>query len=118
MWIGRWVAALGLLPSLCAAATPPSTWVPVRWPWADTRSLELLAGTPVNCLLLKSPTAPMVAATQARGAVVLAVIAPNADSRALDLALAAGVDGIVLEGEFPDGTAAGISATHNGITVI
>src|ERR1035438_3533292 len=47
MWMraGRWVAALGLASLLCAAAPPPAAWVPVRWPWADTQSLELLAGT-------------------------------------------------------------------------
>src|SRR5664279_184871 len=79
MWMraGCWVAALGFVPFLCAAASPPAAWVPVRWPWADTRSLELLAGTPVNCLLLKSPSPQLVAAAQARGVVVLAVVTPG-----------------------------------------
>src|ERR1017187_5337576 len=108
MRAGRWVAALGLAPWLCAAAPPPAAWVPVRWPWADTQSLELLAGTPVNCLLLKSPTPDLVAAAQARGAVALGVVTPGGEGQEIERALAAKVDGIVLEGEFPEGTRDGI----------
>jgi hypothetical protein len=105
MRAGRWLAVLGLAQFLCAAAPPPGAWVPVRWPWADARSLELLTGTPVNCLLLKSYTPEFVAAAQARGVVVLAVVAPGGDIAA---ALAAKPNGIVLEGDFPDGAADGI----------
>src|ERR1019366_5476985 len=117
MWMraGRWVAVVGFVPLLCAAAPPPSAWVPVRWPWADTRSLELLAGTPVNCLLLQSPASALVAAAQARGVVALAVVTPGSDPGEVDRALAAKVDGIVLEGEFPSGTAAVIIANHKGV---
>lgn len=120
MWMraGRWVAVTALAPFLYAAASPPSAWVPARWPWADTRSLELLAGTPVNCLILKSPAPELVAAAQARGVVALALVVPGGDGREIDRALAAKVDGIVLEGEFPEGTAAGISARNSGLTVI
>ncbi len=109
MRVGCWVAALGFVTCLCAAPAP-SAWVPVRWPWADARSLELLAGTPVNCLLLKAPTAELVAAAQARGVAALAVVTPGGGGHEVDGALAAKVDGIVLEGEFPEGTAAGITA--------
>src|ERR1022692_5318122 len=123
MWMraGLWVAAISFVPWLCAAAPPPSAWVPVRWPWADTQSLELLAGTPVNCLLLKSPTPELVAAAQARGVVALGVITPGgegSEGREIERALAAKVDGIVLEGEFPEGTRAGISARNSGVAVI
>ena len=121
MRAGHWVAAMGLARLLCAAAPPPAAWVPVRWPWADTRSLELLAGTPVNCLLLKSPPPELVAAARARGVVALAVVTPGGDpseGREIERALAAKVDGIVLEGEFPEGTAAGISAKNSGTAVI
>lgn len=118
MRAGSWVAALGLAQCLCVAAPPPSAWVPVRWPWADARSLELLAGTPINCLLLKSPSAQLVEAAKTRGAVTLAMVIPGGEGRAVEAALAAGVDGIVLEGEFPEGTASGISGAHQGITVI
>src|SRR5689334_143901 len=100
MWMraGRCLAVLGFLPSLCAGAPPaPDRWVPVRWPWTDVRSLDLLSGTPVNCLLLKSYPAEFIAAAQARGVAALAVVNPGGD---IDAALAAKVDGIVLEGEF------------------
>jgi hypothetical protein len=109
MWMraGRTLAVLGFLPLLCAAAPPPSAWVPIRWPWTDTRSLELLAGTPVNCLLLKAYTPELIAAAQARGVVALALLAPGGD---IDAALAAKVDGIVLEGDFPEGTAGRIKS--------
>src|ERR1019366_7929023 len=115
MWMraGLWVAAISFVPWLCAAAPPPSAWVPVRWPWADTRSLELLAGTPVNCLLLKSPAPQLVAAAEARGVVALAVVTPGGGSGAVDGALAAKVDGIVLEGEFPEGAAAAIAGNRS-----
>src|ERR1039457_3588650 len=95
MWMraGRWVAVMSFVPLLCAAAPPPSAWVPVRWPWADAGSLELLAGSPVNCLLLKSPAPQLVAAAQARGVAALAVVNPGG---AVEGALAAKVDGIVL----------------------
>src|ERR1035437_1992373 len=86
------------------------------------RSLELLAGTPVNCLLLKSAAPQLVAAVQARGVVALAVVTPGGEPTELDAALEAKVDGIVLEGEFPEGTAAGIaariSANNSGVAVI
>src|ERR1035437_5919527 len=120
MWMraGRWVAAMGFVPFLCAAAPPPSAWVPVRWPWADTRSLELLTGTPVNCLLLRSPAPELVAAARARGVVALAVVTPGGEAGKVDGALAAKVDGIVLEGEFPEGAAARIAAHHKGIAVL
>ena len=81
MWMraGRWVAAMGFVPFLYAAAPPLAAWVPVRWPWADTQSLELLAGSTVNCLLLKSPTPDLVAAAQARGVVALGVVTPGGE---------------------------------------
>ncbi len=113
MWMraGRWVAVLCVLPVLYGAVPSPGAWVPIRWPWTDARSLELLAGTPVNCLLLKDYSAEMIAAAQARGVAVLAVLNPGGD---IDAAVAAKVDGIVLEGEFPEGTAARVT----GIPVI
>src|SRR5206468_10101936 len=58
------------------------------------------------------------AAAQACGVVALAVIAPGGDGGELDRALAAKVDGIVFEGEFPEGTAAGIAAKNKAISII
>uniref|UniRef100_Q02CN2 Uncharacterized protein n=1 Tax=Solibacter usitatus (strain Ellin6076) TaxID=234267 RepID=Q02CN2_SOLUE len=105
MWMR--VALLGLLPLLCGAATAPAGWVPVRWPWSDARSLELLAQTPVNCLLLTRYPPEFVAAAQARGIAALAVVT---SAREIEGALASKVDGVVLEGEFPEDVAAGIKS--------
>ncbi len=105
MWMR--LGLLGLLPLLCGAATGPAGWVPVRWPWNDARSLELLAGTPVNCLLLTRYTPEFVAAAQARGVSALAVVT---SANEIEGALASKVDGIVLEGEFPEDVALGIKS--------
>jgi hypothetical protein len=109
MWMraGRALAVLGWIPFVCAAAPSPAAWVPIRWPWADTRSLDLLEGTPVNCLLLKHYTPELVAAAQARGVAALALLSTGGD---IEAALAAKVDGIALEGDFPAETVAAIKS--------
>ncbi len=105
MRAGCWLAVLTLLPLLKASVPQPADWVPVRWPWADTRSLELLAQSPINCLLLGSYPPDLVAAAADRGLVTLAVIAPGGDPvAAARQALAAKVTGLVLEGEFAEAT--------------
>ena len=107
MWMRalRWGAVLGFLPLLRAAAPQPADWVPMRWPWSDPASLELLSGTPINCLLLKTVGPDFVQAAAARGVVTLAVIAPGGD---VARAVAAKVTGIVIEGDLPEGAAAGV----------
>src|SRR5471030_2437255 len=106
MWM-RSSAVLGLAPLLCeavlsAAAPRPADWVPVRWPWTDVQSLELVSGTAINCLLLKVYPEAFVAAAAERGVVTLAVLTPGGDAVAAARgAIAAKVNGIVLEGEFP-----------------
>ena len=103
----RWGAVLGFLPLLHAAAPQPADWVPMRWPWSDPASLELLSGTPINCLLLKTVVPDFVQAAAARGVVTLAVIAPGGDvAGAVRRAMAAKVTGIVIEGDLPEGAAA------------
>jgi len=89
------LAALGLAQAVYAAVPAPSAWVPVRWPWGDVKSLELVAGTPVNCLLVKAPSAEFVAAARSRGIASLAVLGAGEDASG---AIAASVDGIVFEG--------------------
>ena len=42
-----------LLALIVLAAMPD--WVPARWHSTDPKSLELLSGTPINCLLLDAP---------------------------------------------------------------
>jgi hypothetical protein len=115
----RWGVLLGFAGLLCAAVPPPSDWVPARWPWSDAKSLELLADSPINCLLLKAYSADFVAAAAQRGLVVLAVISTAGDAvAAAHKALAVGVTGIVLEGDFPNGTAAAIQRAAPGAPVI
>ena len=102
MWTraARWTAILGLLPLLCASVPQPSDWVPARWPWSEAKSLELLADSPVNCLLLKTYSADFVAAAAKRGLVTLAVVSPGVDAvAAARNALGAKVNGIVMEGD-------------------
>jgi len=121
MWMRpvRRGALLGLLPlTLAFAAVPPRDWVPMRWNWSDPKSLELLSGSPVNCLLLKSWTPELAEAAAARGAVTLAVITPGADAAAeAARAAASKLNGIVLEGDFPDGIAAKLQSAMAGAVI-
>jgi hypothetical protein len=112
-------AVLALAPLWGAPAPSPADWVPARWQWNDAASLELLAGTPLNCLLLKSYPAELVAAATARNIATLAVIAPGGDAvAAARKALAANLTGIVLEGDFPDDVAASVKQAAGAAPVI
>src|SRR5436309_15718748 len=114
-----WVFALGILPAVCAAAPTPADWVPVRWPWSDVRSLELLQGSPLNCLLLRDLPAELITAARERQVATLAVIKPGGDAPAQTrAALAAKVDGIVLDGDFPDAAVSAVRDAAGGAIVI
>ncbi|MEO7145060.1 MAG: hypothetical protein ABI165_16305 [Bryobacteraceae bacterium] len=85
------------------ALTAVSQWVPMRWHSTDPTSLELLAGTPVNCILLESNAWKPAFLSEAarRHFAVAGVIHPGPDAarqstRALALKLAA----LVLDGDF------------------
>jgi hypothetical protein len=109
--IAPWVAILSAMP-LLASIAPPSAWVPARWNGADAKSLDLLSGTPVNCLLLNSYTAEFVAGAAAHGIATLAVLKPGADpADPARKAIRAGFQGVVLEGDFPAGTAVRVRDT-------
>ncbi|HLY19270.1 MAG TPA: hypothetical protein VKR61_18720 [Bryobacteraceae bacterium] len=100
----------GCLPLLTAipllASVPPSAWVPARWDGTNPKTLDLLSGTPINCLLLNTYTAEFIDRASARGVAVLAVLRPGGDpSDAARKAIHAGLQGIVLEGDFPRGAA-------------
>jgi hypothetical protein len=78
-------------------------WVPVRWISGEPQSLELLAETPLNCLVLEEAhwSAELSAAAAERGLVTLGVIRPGSDTAAaVGRALAAKLNGVVLEGDF------------------
>jgi hypothetical protein len=120
MQVARWAVALCFLQPLAYASAPkPADWVPARWPWADPQSLELLTGSPVNCLLLRQYSTDLIAAAAGRGIVTLAVLQPGGDAAAeARKALAAGVTGLVLDGDFPDGVAASVRAAAGNASVV
>ena len=114
-----WATLLSLANVLWGAAAPPPEWVPARWPWSDAKSLELLADNPVNCLLVKTYSADFVGAAKKQGLVVLAVVSAGEDAvAATRRALAAGMTGMVLEGSFPDTTAADVRRVAGGAPVV
>lgn len=100
------MALLFAMPVLASIA-PPAGWVPARWSGTDAKSLGLLSGTPVNCLLVASYTPDFVTRAAAEGIAVLVVLKPGPDpADPARKAIRDGLQGIVLEGDFPAGTAA------------
>ena len=90
-----------LLAFLLAASV--ADWVPVHWPSGDVKSLELLKGTAVNCILIEPTTwsREFSAAAAKQSVAVLGVVKPSKDAleqarKAKDL----GLSGVSLEGEF------------------
>ncbi len=83
------------------AAAPD--WVPARWQSSDPKSLELIAQTPINCLLIEranwNPAFNKRAAD--RGIATLAVLRPGSDAvEQARQAVGIGFTGVVLEGDF------------------
>ncbi len=90
-----------LVAFLLLAASPD--WVPARWQSSDPKSLELIAQTPINCLLVERANwkAPFTKRATDRGIATLGVVRSGAD--AVDQArqaAALGMTGVVLEGDF------------------
>ena len=78
-------------------------WVPMRWISADPKSLDLLKGTPINCVILdqQDVSPQFIKAAADAGVSTLGVIHPGEKAtgevrRAIDAKLA----GVVLEGDF------------------
>jgi hypothetical protein len=114
-----WAALLTLAPAMSGSVPQPADWVPIRWPWTDLQSLELLKNNPVNCLLLKDYSASFDTAAAERGIATLAVISPGGDTLAeARKAIAAKVTGIVLEGDFAESPAAAVREAAHGAPVI
>jgi hypothetical protein len=69
-----------MLAALMIVAALPDL-VPARWPYADPATLDLLSGTPENCLLLEQRHWSRAFSTEAsrRSVVVLGVIRPGGD---------------------------------------
>ena len=89
-------------------------WVPMRWPWSDPRTLELLAGTPVSCLVVPwadgSPgdearprtLASLLAGARERGLSVVGWVSGTADlRRAAGAARASGLAALATESAEP-----------------
>ena len=84
-----------------------SSWIPARWQSSDPKTLDLLAGTPVNCVLIESSfwTPEFIREAARRGIGTLGIIHPGSKSaeqasRAVELKL----NGLVLDGDFDDAT--------------
>jgi hypothetical protein len=106
-----------LLISLRALAAP-SDWVPMRWPWSDVQSLDLLAKSPVNTILVP-PASPLAAAATARGLNAMLVVRSGADPiAAADEVRKEKLAGIVLEGDFPPPVTAKVRDTLAGSRAI
>jgi len=105
-----------LLALFLTLAAPPD-WVPARWQWLEAKTLELLRGTPVNCLLIdwdsqrKGQAAVFAGAAAEQGVATLAVIRPGGDpSEPARDAIRAKLTGVVLEGDFPPEVAQRVKA--------
>jgi hypothetical protein len=117
--VARRIAVLCfLLPAAYASAPKPADWVPARWPWSDAQSLELLSGSPVNCLLLRQYPAELIAAAEARGLATLAVLQPGDTALEARKALASHVTGLLLDGDFPDAAAAAVREAAGSAPVV
>jgi len=86
---------------LILAAMPD--WVPARWYSSDPKTLQLIAQTPINCLLVEREnwSDAFRRAAAERGIATLGVVHPGPD--AVDQArkaIATHVSGVVLEGDF------------------
>ncbi len=114
-----WKVVLAIAFAASAFASPADL-VPIRWNWTEPKFLELLSGTPVNCILVNWKTEDAIAlgsfaaAAAERGMTPLAVIRPGGDPlTTARAAIQAKWQGIVLEGDFPDGAAARV---RDGLT--
>ena len=91
-----------MLVLLLAVAALPN-WVPARWHSSDPRSLDLLAQTPINCLLLERGdwSAAFAKAAAEHGIATLGVVRPGPDALEQARKLTTlGMTGVVLEGDF------------------
>jgi hypothetical protein len=84
-------------------AASVADWVPVRWPSHDPATVELIAQTPVNCLLVERQhwSAPFAAKAAAQNVVTLGIIGPKEEiEERIRTAKELGFRGVVLLGDF------------------
>ena len=107
-----------LLLSTLPAFASPSQWVPMRWPWTDPQSLDLLSQTPINTILLPAHS-PLASLAAARGLNTLLVLRSDADAMtAAEEVRKNKLAGLVLEGSFPPQLAAKLRDALAGSSAI
>jgi hypothetical protein len=90
-----------LLALLLVAGAPD--WVPARWQSGDPKSLELIAQTPINCLLVERSNWAAAFNQRAadRGIATLGIVHPSSDAvEQARQAVSLGMTGVALEGDF------------------
>src|SRR5947207_1985549 len=111
------VTALSMLLALAVLAGA-SHLVPVRWNSSDPKSLDLLAGTPVNCVLLESANwdAALVNSAGEHNVVTLGVLHPGKADVVEQGRHAARLkmSGVVLEGDYEPALADHLRAGMEG----
>ena len=96
------------------AFAAPSEWVPMRWPWSDAQSLDLLAKSPINTILLP-PSSPLALTVASRGLNAMLVVHPGADAMAAaEEVRKEKLAGLVLDGDFPPQVSAKLRDTLAG----
>jgi hypothetical protein len=99
--------------ALLAVMAAPAGWIPARWASNEAASLKLLEGTPVNCLVLERAdwSAGFLKAAAERGIAALGVVRPGGGTAELAAqASAAGLSGILFEGDFEEAELAKLRA--------
>lgn len=89
-------------------------WIPMRWTSSDPKTLELLKGTPINCILLEKQhwSPPLLKAAADSSIATLAVVRPVETASAdAQQAIEMKFDGVVLEGNFEANLAQRIRST-------
>ena len=89
-----------MIPLLLALASL-TDWVPMRWHSGDAASLELLNGTPVNCLLLTSDSASAKFIEAARAKNIATLLIAKGNTNVQD-AKKFNMSGVVIEGVIPE----------------
>jgi hypothetical protein len=95
--------------------------VPARWNSGDPKSLELLQGGPVNCILVEHQywTNALLRAARQQHVATFGVIHPGAQSVAQAREAARlKLDGVVLEGEYDSPALEPVRAAVAGLTVV
>ncbi len=123
MRIHSQVIGIAVAAMIAASGAAVPDWIPARWHSHDPSTLDLLKGTPVNCLLieLEDQDAGFIRAATLRKTAILTVIRPGPDAeehqrRSAQMA----ASGIVLDGDFDEPMLGKLrnNARREGLTVV